>query len=442
MARSKNLCAISTSTRRAMRPRGIFHERRMHRPAHRVVLRGLALAMALVLFSIVLPGISLQAQAQQKTKLPRPRRLDEDVTWKRDPATGELKAIPAAGATNGAGAKDSGDAGTSTGLHAISVVTQIVPVTCSVIGADGVAVRGLQIADFRVFDDGVQQPLTYFDASTESASVAIVIDASPSVLRESDEMRNAARALVDALSPADRTAIVDFSAHTYLQLPFSGDWGLIRKAVARVDARSLLDDKGGSNIYQAVSLTARELFAGRTGRKAIVLLTDGQDSGLGLTLDPATSRPRPGLPTNQLTFEDVLRELSTQDVQVFAVSTESRPKIMTADFLAMHAGQTLLTESARDGAIPAYTLYLAELVRRSGGQLYFLREAETLADTFHQIAVKIRAEYTVGFSPTTAGTARTPRAGLHQLRVEVIGHPNATVAARASYYVPSKSEVQ
>ena len=120
------------------------------------------------------------------------------------------------------------------------MVTQIVPVTCSVIGADGVAVRGLQITDFRVFDDGVQQPLTYFDASTESASVAIVIDASPSVLRESDEMRNAARALVDALSPADRTAIVDFSAHTYLQLPFSGDWGLIRKAVARVDARSLL----------------------------------------------------------------------------------------------------------------------------------------------------------------------------------------------------------
>ena len=121
------------------------------------------------------------------------------------------------------------------------MVTQIVPVTCSVIGADGVAVRGLQIADFRVFDDGVQQPLTYFDASTESASVALVLDASPSVLRESDEMQNAARALVDALSSSDQTAVVDFSAHTYLQLPFSGDWGLIRKAVARVDARSLLE---------------------------------------------------------------------------------------------------------------------------------------------------------------------------------------------------------
>jgi Ca-activated chloride channel homolog len=419
-----------------MRLRGIFHERRMQRQSHCIVARGIArsvaLAIALVIFPIVCLRTSLQAQ--QNTKLPRPRRLDEDVTWKRDPATGELKAVLAAGAANGTGAKDSGGAGTSTDLHAISVVTQIVPVTCSVIGADGVAVRGLQIADFRVFDDGVQQPLTYFDASTESASVAIVIDASPSVLRESDEMRNAARALVDALSSSDRTAIVDFSAHTYLQLPFSGDWAVIRKAVARVDARSLLEDKGGSNIYQAVFLTARELFAGRTGRKAIVLLTDGQDSGLGLTLDPKTAGPRAGWPADQLTFDDVTRTLAGEDIEVFAVSTESRPKIMTPAWVQLHASQTLVTYAAQESGIPAYTLYLAELARRSGGQLYFLREAETLADTFRQIALKIRAEYTLGFAPANNASA-PPHPGWHQLRVEVIDHGDPTVVNRSSYYV-------
>src|SRR5271156_1534353 len=415
-----------------MRPRGIFDERFAPRHAVRFAVRSVALVLALVTPPIVLPRISLQAQ--QKTKLPRPRRLDEDVTWKRDPVTGELKAVLAAGATNGVGAKGPAGAGTSTDLHAISVVTQIVPVTCSVIGADGVAVRRLQIADFRVFDDGVQQPLTYFDASTESASVAIVIDASPSVLRESDEMRNAARALVDALSPSDRTAIVDFSAHTYLQLPFSGDWGLIRKAVARVDARSLLQDTGGSNIYQAVFLTAHELFAGRTGRKAVVLLTDGQDSGLGLTLDPKTAGPRAGWPEDQLTFDDVTRALAAEDIEVFAVSTESRPRIMTPAWVQRHAGQTLVNYAAQDSGIPAYTLYLAELARRSGGQLYFLREAETLADTFRQIALKIRAEYTLGFTPANNVSA-PPHPGWHQLRVEVIDHGDPTVVSRSSYYV-------
>jgi Ca-activated chloride channel family protein len=415
-----------------MRPRRITGKLRAHGATPGVVIPAVLLAMALVSLLFAQPLLPLQAQ--QKTKLPRPRRLDEDVTWKRDPATGELTAIPAGGGAKGVSATGTGEGGTAADAHAISVVTQIVPVTCSVIGADGVAVRGLRREDFRVFDEGVAQPLTYFDASTESASVAVVIDASPSVLRESEEMKNAARALVDALSSSDHTAIVDFSAHTYLQLPFSGDWGMIRKAVGRVDARSLLEDTGGSNIYQAVFLTAHELFAGRTGRKAIVLLTDGQDSGLGLTLDPKTAGPRPGWPPDQLTFDDVARALAAEDIVVFAVSTESRPKIMTPAWVQLHANQTLLTYAAQGWGIPAYTLYLAELTRRSGGQLYFLREAETLADTFREIALKIRAEYTLGFSPANNALA-APRSGWHQLRVEVMGHGNPAVVHRSSYYV-------
>jgi Ca-activated chloride channel family protein len=415
-----------------MRPRRITGKQRAHWATPRVVIPAVLLAMALVSLLFARPAVPLQAQ--QKTKLPRPRRLDEDVTWKRDPATGELTAVPTGGGAKGIGATGTRQGGTTADAHAISVVTQIVPVTCSVIGADGAAVRGLRIEDFRVFDEGIAQPLTYFDASTESASVAVVIDASPSVLRESEEMKNAARALVDALSSSDHTAIVDFSAHTYLQLPFSGDWAMIRKAVARVDARSLLEDTGGSNIYQAMFLTARELFAGRTGRKAIVLLTDGQDSGLGLTLDPKTAGPRAGWPPDQLTFDDVARALAAEDIVVFAVSTESRPKIMTPTWVQLRASQTLLTYAAQGWGIPAYTLYLAELTRRSGGQLYFLREAETLADTFRQIALKIRAEYTLGFSPANNALA-APHPGWHQLRVEVIGHGDPTVVHRSSYYV-------
>ncbi|MGA7855272.1 MAG: VWA domain-containing protein, partial [Candidatus Acidiferrales bacterium] len=222
---------------------------------------------AVLIVALFLTPLVVPSHAQQKEKLPRPRRLDESLALRRDPATGELTSNPAPG----------NSAADANATRPIAVVTQIVPVMCNVIGADGVAVRGLQREDFRVFDDGVPQPITYFDASTETASVALVLDASPSVLRESDEMKNAARALVDALSSSDQTAVVDFSAHTYLQVPFSSDGALIRKAVARVDARALLGDVGGSNIYEAVFLTAREVFANRTGRKAIVLLTDGQD---------------------------------------------------------------------------------------------------------------------------------------------------------------------
>jgi hypothetical protein len=84
--------------------------------------------------------------------------------------------------------------------------------------------------------------------------------------------------------------------------------------------------------------------------------------------------------------------------------------------------------------VPAYTLYLAELVRRSGGQLYFLRDSATLADIFRRIAQRIGAEYTLGYYPEASPANH---AGWHRLRVEIVGHPGATIVHRAAYYVPA-----
>jgi Ca-activated chloride channel family protein len=314
----------------------------------------------------------------------------------------------------------------------------MVAVTCSVATAEGEGVPGLTSPDFRVFDNGVEQKISYFDASNEPASVAMVIDASPSVLRDSQEMKRAADALVGALAPLDQAAVIDFSAHTYLQLPFSDVRELIRRAVARVDPRELLDDRGGSHIYEAVYLAAHELFSGRKGRKSIVLLTDGQDSGLGLTLDSASASPQSKSAGDRLTFDDVAQILAGEDIQVFAVSTENRPRVMTAEWLASHKNATLASRSVRDLGVPTYTLYLAELVRRAGGQLYFLRETPTMADTFRQIAAEIRAEYTLGYYPSTETRTSDPpsnQSGRHELRVEVAGQSDALVSHRAAYYV-------
>jgi VWFA-related protein len=387
------------------------------------------------LVAFLAPVFQAQLQAQQHSaKLPRPRRLDEGITWRRDPATGEMNPTKRWGTVNEE--KD----GAQPGAHAIRVTTQMVPVTCSVFGADGTVLRDLQRADFRVTDNGTERPLVFFDApSQEPASIALVIDASPSVLRDSEEMKQAARALIEGVSPSDELALVDFSMHTYLQLPFSHDRILLERAVIRVDVRQLLGDAGGSSIYEAVYLAAHEVFAGRVARKAIVLLTDGQDSRLGLTLDPATASLKPGTPRDRLTFDDVLRILAAEDIQVFAISTENRPKIMTPEWLAAHNETTLITAEARTWGIPAYTLYLAELTQRTGGQLYFLREAKTLADAFRQIAQRVGAEYWLGISPPPEATG-APRAEWHSLHVEVVSRSNATVTHRARYYVPAQAQ--
>ena len=397
--------------------------------ARRLLVTRRLVVIYAALVILLFPPFRLDAQRKKPTKLPM--ELDRGIQWHRDAATGEIHVFTAADST-----VNTGSTGASS-PNAMRVQTQMVPVTCIVSTEDGTALPGLRREDFHIFADGAEQPIAYFDASAQPASVALVIDASPSVLRDSDEMKQAADSLIEALAPLDESAVVDFSEHTYLQSRFSDVREVTRRAVARVDVRQLLGDVGGSNIYEAVYLTAQQLFQGRNGRKAILLLTDGQDSGLGLTLDPASAAPGPGRPSDKLTFDDVARRLAAQDIQVFAVSTENRPRVMTPEWLAAHESQTLLTLGTRTLEIPPYTLYLAELVRRVGGELYFLRETDTMAETFRKIAARIRAEYTIGFYSSGAAGERETAPGWHSLRVDIADQPGAQITHRASYYVPA-----
>ena len=375
-------------------------------------------------------GISLlvaaSSSAQKKVKLPRPVQMDRGIHSERNPKTGEL-VFRRAG--NGATAEG------NTMPHAratIRIRVNLVEAGCNVFAPDGTAVRGLTQQDFHIFEDGVEQPIAHFDASSEGASIALVLDASPSVLPDSDTMKFAAQQLIANLSPADEVAVVDFSEHTYLLLPFSRDRKLLEKAVADVDVRKLFADTGGSDIYRSVYLAANELFPGRTGRKAIVLLTDGQDSGLGLNLDGEGVKLRPGDPPNRATFEDVVRALSSQGIEVYAISTQNRPRVMTPAWLALHRNDSLITPAAVALGIPAYTDFLAELVRRVGGQLYFLNEVGGIADAYRHIVQNLSAQYTLGFYPPVG-----QRPGWHSLRVRVAGHAGARVVHRASYFAPA-----
>jgi VWFA-related protein len=300
---------------------------------------------------------------------------------------------------------------------------------------DGTQVRGLTRDNFRVFEDGAPQEIASFDASATPASIALVIDASPSIYHELADMRGAAHALAENLSPADRIAVVSFSEQAHLLLPFSTNRALLDRAIeSRYLAR--VENSSESKIYESVFYTARELFAGRTGRKAIVLLTDGQDSGLGLTWDPRSAQPSPGA-SPRLAFDDVARELGADGIALFIVSTENRPRGMTPEWLEAHRGAMLVTTASRRLGMPHYTLYLAELARRVGGQLYFLRETGNLTEIYRRIALAVSAQYTLGYYPS-AGTARP---GWRVLRVELIPGANvprgARLTHRGSYYVPA-----
>jgi Ca-activated chloride channel homolog len=362
-----------------------------------------------------------KAPTEKAGKLPRPRPLGRDVAFERDPASDELRAI-------------SKDAASAPVTGAIRSRVTLVQVPCTVTAPDGTELRGLTQGDFLLYEDGAAQEIASFDASATPASIALVIDASPSIYRELAEMRSAARALAEIISPADEVAVVSFSSEAHLLLPFSKNRALLDRAIESKYLASV-ENSSESRIYESIFLTARELFSGRTGRKAIVVLTDGQDSGLGLTWDPRSARPSTGAAASRLAFDDVARELGADGIALFIVSTENRPRGMTAEWLEAHRDEMLVAAETRKQNMALYTLYLAELARRAGGQLYFLRETQNLSEIYRRIAMAISAQYSLGFYPA-AGTSRP---GWRTLRVELSPgtkvSPGAKLTYRSSYYV-------
>jgi VWFA-related protein len=354
-------------------------------------------------------------------KLPRPIPLGRGMGLERDAASGELRAIKR---------------GPSPALPAGAIRSRVtlVQVPCTVEASDGTQVRGLTQSDFHLFEDDASQEIASFDASSTPASIALVMDASPSIYHELSDMRGAVRALAENLSPADEIAVASFSSEAHLLLPFSKNRALLGRAIES-QYLAKVENSSESRIYESVFLAARELFSGRSARKAIVLLTDGQDSGLGLTWDPRSAQPGAGLAASRLSFDDVARELGSDGIALFIVSTENRPRGMTQEWLEAHRGEMLVSAETRKQNMPNYTLYLAELARRAGGQLYFLRETGNLSEIYRRIALAIGAQYTLGFYPSTG----TSRPGWRSLRVEPAATanipPGSKLIYRDSYYV-------
>jgi Ca-activated chloride channel homolog len=381
----------------------------------------------------LLLALTVIAQPAGAQKPDRDQQLDKNFDYVRDPVTGELRAIPKKSPAGASPSSVPSSSGT------IRSQVSLVQIGCSAFSAAGEPIRNLSLQDFRLAADGQQQKLEHFDASTEPAHLALVLDASPSEFHSLDDMKVAAHALTAQLSPKDQVAVVAFAGHPHMLLPFTSDRKQLDAALDKIELMRAVEETG-SNIYGSVYLAAQRLFTGPkapAGRKAILLLTDGQDSGLGLSWNPASMFPPTGALANRLTFEDVVRELATSGIEVFVASTENRPPGMTNAWFSAHSAKTLINDDSRTMGIPAYTIFLAELVRRAGGGLYFLRESGTLSEVYRRIGATLRTEYILGFYPSPGADAR----GWHILSIgfaDQAAYPNARLDCRPSYYIAAQ----
>jgi VWFA-related protein len=193
---------------------------------------------------------------------------------------------------------------------------RLVEIYATVTEDRGRYVGNLRRGDFTVLDDGQSVEINTFESLETGVSVAVLLDTTGSMAAALPALRNAALKLIDDLRPIDSVAVYAFNETTFDLQPFTTDKGAARRAVlhTRFGGSTALDD--------ALVRVTRDI-SGRTGKKAIVVFTDGADNKSVLTADTAIRQAKAaGVPVYAMAHGDALKDAALlKNLSALASST-------------------------------------------------------------------------------------------------------------------------
>src|SRR5262245_24536444 len=154
----------------------------------------------------------------------------------------------------------------------VKIDTSIVRLNVGVVDQKGRPITTLDKSNFRIYEDGVKQEIAHFEPSTAPFSVVMVLDMSGSTLSMRQVMKMSAFRFLDALSPDDRVAVVEFYDKINLRNDFTTDRGTIAHSI------DVSNGRGKTQFYKALDFSLDKLAREGSRRKAIIVLSDGVDT--------------------------------------------------------------------------------------------------------------------------------------------------------------------
>jgi len=312
----------------------------------------------------------------------------------------------------------------------VRINTNFVTVPVSVLDRQGRFIPGLNKEDFQVFENGIEQPIAFFEPTEKPFTVALVLDTSASTRFHLSQIKEAAINFAKQLRPQDRVLVVTFSDEVLLLTEATNDQNVIN-AVIEVNA----NPGSSTRLYDAVNLVIAERLDKIQGRKAIVLFTDGVDTS-----------------SHMATYQSTLREAEELDALIYPIQYDTTDymramqgggnvTIVTSrsnwPFGGSSSSQTTQTVPGTGAPISGATQadydradqYLQGMAEKTGGRLYRANDPAELAKAFASIAEELRRQYSLGYYPQTeTGDGSERRA----IKVSV-KRPNVAVRARNSY---------
>jgi Ca-activated chloride channel family protein len=258
-------------------------------------------------------------------------------------------------------------------------------------------VPGLTANDFAVYEDGVQQDVSFFAAEQVPLDLALLLDTSASMLDKMQTMQQAAIGFAATLKPGDRVTVLEIKDSVKISYPLGEDLDTANQAIRRTSA------KGGTALYNGLYLGLKEMAKNRRAngdvrRQAIAVLSDGEDT------------------TSLVTYDDVMELAKASGIAVYTVTLKSEFAVRQASL----TGRRYFSQSE---------FSMKALAQETGARSFFPMRIEELAGVYSAIADELANQYAIGY------TSKNPRrdGAFRRVIVRIAERPEVKTRTRSGY---------
>jgi Ca-activated chloride channel family protein len=272
--------------------------------------------------------------------------------------------------------------------------TDVVSLNVTVTEGDAL-VPGLEQSLFSVYEDGVQQDISYFSRTPQPIALSLLIDTSTSMENKLKVAQEAAIGFAKRLQPADAAQIIDFDSRHEILQTFTNDGHLLEQAIRKTQVG------GSTSLYNAIYVALSELKRMRAAtveqvrRQAIVVLSDGEDT------------------TSVIAYEDVLQAAKRSEVAVYAVGLRDKQEGRSKEFNEAE-------------------FVLKTLSQETGGRVFFVEDVNQLPAIYQQIADELANQYSIGYN-----SKNLKKDGAWRAIVVKVNRPNTAARTKRGYFGPT-----
>jgi Ca-activated chloride channel homolog len=258
-------------------------------------------------------------------------------------------------------------------------------------------VTGLGATDFAVFEDGVQQDVSFFATQQVPLDLALLLDTSASMQDKMETMQQAAVGFLKTLRSGDRATIVDIKDNVRVAYPLGSELDEAHAAVRKTVAR------GGTALYNGLYLALKEMVKQRKAngdvrRQAIAVLSDGEDTA------------------SLVGYDDVMELAKQSGITVYTITLKSPFALRQASM----TGRRYFSESE---------FAMKALAQETGARAFFPTEIGELAGVYDAIATELANQYALGYSPKNGRADGAFR----RVVVRVADRPEVRTRTRSGY---------